>query len=249
MNATARTTRWPGPAPRSRGSSASDRCSSERGTAPQLHSYENQSGEHPRDRAAQAHRGIPDRLGRETGGARSGSGHCQGTGETRLAHAPVECRTASMCQDALMASTVAATENVTALDSMPKGGIAAANQPQTPSATTRAPLTSAAREVKILVFACSPRRERVDRVHVRDRARQSRQRSLEVCRHASRSSGVVTTVRDDHHGAGRAVILSLRSLGGHGEARLLTAWKMPSPLREQVERTTGTLDSVGGRSL
>ncbi len=96
-----------------------------------------------------------------------------------------------------MASTVAATENVTALDSMPKGGIAAANQPQTPSATTRAPLTSARLgEVKILVFACSPRRERVDRVHVRDRARQSRQRSLEVCRHAS------SILRRRHHREG-----------------------------------------------
>jgi hypothetical protein len=63
-----------------------------------------------------------------------------------------------------------------------------------------------------------------------------------------RSSGVITTVRDDHHGVGRTFILSLRSLGGHGEVRLFTAWKMLSPLREQVERTRERLTRWAGEA-
>jgi hypothetical protein len=53
----------------------------------------------------------------------------------------------------------AATENVTALDSMPNGGMAAANQPQAASATNTTPAAAACLgEVKILVFAPLSRR-------------------------------------------------------------------------------------------
>jgi len=57
-----------------------------------------------------------------------------------------------------MESITAATEKVTRFDSMPKGGMAAANQLQAASATRTAPVAARREGVKILAFAGSTRR-------------------------------------------------------------------------------------------
>ncbi len=69
---------------------------------PQLHGDNEQNGEQPRDHARQAERDIPDRLGGGTyRGPNRGTvrGLDEGRAGVRLAHAQVECRVASMCQN------------------------------------------------------------------------------------------------------------------------------------------------------
>ncbi len=144
---------------RSQASSASDRRSAESGTAPTA----------PRQRRAERRettRSCP------ADGARCSQSLSAGRGAATLSGAwtggrprfgsrtvKSSARLSRRASNALTTSIAAATESVTALDSTPKGGIAATNQPQTTSATTRAPATTARLdEFKILVSACPPGR-------------------------------------------------------------------------------------------
>ena len=192
-------------APRSRGSSASDRSFSERGTAP--------TAPLRRRRAAReaTKRTGPASATRYRWGPQAGE-----LAEVRLALAEGRPRLLPGVRAALTASVAAAAENVTAFASTPKGGTAAANQPQTASATKMAPMTAAPNsEVKIPAFACrgidiGRSKHRHGQLELPDPDGDA----LEPEAMSPRSSGAVVSGHDDRHPGEQAVMLSRASPRG-----------------------------------